>query len=205
MRSLKLLKMYESLDYCRLCKKLLYSKEIYCFQCIMCKGYDSLPVTFFRHGKSETDCSWDYSWTSVIASQHSGWQAPILSFNSLSMPYNFRDGCFMVCVAGFLPSVPGNSSKRWEDLGIEAAFKCRALKVPSCSGVIAYSWCVGSVISQPCKLCHLLIPPSRVADATQPSCLLAVKGTLKFFTTKNERSLKLPEKCVWMPDQMSES
>lgn len=93
----------------------------------------------------------------------------------------------------------------WEDLGIEAAFKCRALKVPSCREVIAYSWCVGSVISQPCKLCHLLIPPSRVADATQPSCLLAVKGTLKFFTTKNERSLKLPEKCVWMPDQVSES
>lgn len=64
----------------------------------------------------------------------------------------------------------------WGDLGIEAPYECRALQVSSCREVTAYSRCVGSSLSQPCRLCHLLMPPSTGADVTLPqSCLLAVK------------------------------
>lgn len=92
----------------------------------------------------------------------------------------------------------------WGDLGIEGTYKCRALQVSSCREVTAYSWCVGGSTGQPCKLCHLSVPPSMVADVTQPqACLLVVKWDFWSSYNGKWKVFKVPEIRVWMPDQVS--
>lgn len=94
---------------------------------------------------------------------------------------------FSLNVQKFLHKAKGS----WRNLGIGA------LNVSSCREVIAYAWLVGSFISQPCKLCRLLMPPSAVADVTQQSCLLAVKWYFEVLYNEKQEMFKVArEMCL---------
>lgn len=50
---------------------------------------------------------------------------------------------------------------------------------------------MGSVVSKPCKLCHLLMPPITVTGVTRQSCLLAEKPYLKVLYNEKEKMFKV--------------
>lgn len=99
---------------------------------------------------------------------------------------------------------PQDQGQPWGDLGIEAADKCRALRVSSCrrSLHIHGVWEVSLARLASCAICKY--HPARwwLTQHTAHHVSWQWNGTLKFFAMRNEGCLKFPERCVWMPGQV---